>query len=295
MKKQGVDLEREINALEQSRDEKIESLELELSEVKDKNELLQEELNSDAIAIGKVRNNKGALCWPGYVTKLILDLLANGTRPSAVSNSIAIHAKAFCREIVINGLPSESYIRRCRGILRCVEEMTSGYRLAKAKRHKQLHTDDASRRQVNMTSLIVRILEGDSYVPLTVLAHHIAKAHTAQGICLGTQDALDRAGIWVDRLKHHVEKNYQEYVHDMPSSEETHMGKFAGGFITLDACNTARKLGTELRDKIEEVIEETQMDPVIVNEKVMKTEIEPCQHHQRNICLECISKEISNV
>ena len=62
MKKQGVDLEREINALEQSCDEKIESLELELSEVKDKKELLQEELNSDNIVIGKVRNNKGVLC-----------------------------------------------------------------------------------------------------------------------------------------------------------------------------------------------------------------------------------------
>ena len=133
MKNKGIDLEREINILEQSRDVKIESLELELSKVKDKNTLLQEELNSDTIVIGKVRNNKGVLCWPVHITKLVLDLLANRTHPSAVLNSIATHVKTFSRKIVINELPSESYIRRCQGILRCVEELISAYRLAKAK------------------------------------------------------------------------------------------------------------------------------------------------------------------
>ena len=113
MKYQGIDLERKINALEQSLDEKIECLELELAKMKDKNELLQEELKSDTIVIGKVRNSKGVLCWQVHATKLILDLLANGTCPSAVSSSIAIYAKAFSREIIINELPSESYIRRC--------------------------------------------------------------------------------------------------------------------------------------------------------------------------------------
>ena len=113
MKHQGIDLEREINVLEQSLDEKIECLELELAEVKGKNELLEEELKSDAIVIGKVWNSKGVLCSLVHVTKLILDLLANGTRPSAVSNSIAIYAKAFSRKIIINELSSEGYIRRC--------------------------------------------------------------------------------------------------------------------------------------------------------------------------------------
>ena len=114
--------------------------------MKDKNELLQEELNSNTIVIGKVRNNKGVLCWLVYATKLILDLLANRTCPSAMSSSIAIHAKTFSREIVINELPSESYIRRCQGILRCVEEIISAYRLAKAKQYKQLYAGNILRR-----------------------------------------------------------------------------------------------------------------------------------------------------
>ena len=132
----GVDPERDMNTLQESSNEKIESLEIELSEEKENHVLLEEELNGDAIVIGKVRNEKGVLCWPVNTTKLILDLLANGTRPSAMSSSIAIHAKTFGREVVIKDLPSDSHVRRCRGILRCVEETSSGYRLAKAKRHK---------------------------------------------------------------------------------------------------------------------------------------------------------------
>ena len=40
LKNHGIDLEREINVLQQSSNEKIESLEIELSEEKEKNELL---------------------------------------------------------------------------------------------------------------------------------------------------------------------------------------------------------------------------------------------------------------
>ena len=86
--------------------------------------------------------------------------------------------------------------------------------------------------------------------------------------------------MWVDRLKHHVEEHHPEYVHDTQGSDQMHMGKFDGGFITLDACNTAMKLGRELRAKIEEAVAELHIDPITVNDKEMKTEIEPCQHHQ---------------
>ena len=122
---------------------------------------------------------------------MILDLLTNGTHPSAVWNSIAIHVKAFSHEIIINKLPSESYARRCWGILRSAEEMISAYWLAKAKQYKQLHTGNTSRRQVTMILLVIRILEGDSCIPLTISAHYIAKVCTAQGICQGIQDILD--------------------------------------------------------------------------------------------------------
>ena len=47
----GVDLEREMSTLQESSNEKIESLEIELSEEKENHELLEEELNGDAIVI----------------------------------------------------------------------------------------------------------------------------------------------------------------------------------------------------------------------------------------------------
>ena len=82
-------------------------------------------------------------------------------------------------------------------------------------------------------------------------------------------------------------------MHDVKGSDHINMGKFDGGFITLDTCNTAMKLGRELRAKIEEAVAELYIDSTTVNDQEMKTEIEPCQHHQRNVCLDGISNEIS--
>ena len=61
----------------------------------------------------------------------------------------------------------------------------------------------------------------------------------------------------------------------------------------MDNCNTARKLGEQLVEKIEEAAAECDRAPVLVNDVEMKTEVEPCQHHQRNICLDGISDEMS--
>ena len=69
-----------------------------------------------------------------HVTKLTLELLANGVHPSAIAKSIAIHAKTFRKEVIIDELPSDSHMRRCRSIMQCAEEMLCGCRLAKAKR-----------------------------------------------------------------------------------------------------------------------------------------------------------------
>ena len=49
----------------------------------------------------------------------------------------------------------------------------------------------------------------------------------------------------------------------------------------------------EIADKIEEDAAELHMDPILVNNKEMKIEVEPCQHYQWNICLDGISNEIS--
>ena len=56
-----------------------------------------------------------------------------------------------------------------------IEELIATHRLGKEKTWKQTHSDDKSRRQINMTSLVMRIEEDNIYITIVVTAHYIAK------------------------------------------------------------------------------------------------------------------------
>ena len=177
--------------------------------------------------------------------------------------------------------------------MRCAEEMLVGYRFAKAESQEQLHTDDTSRRQITMMSLVIRILEDNNYVNLTASDNYIAKKHAADGIFMAVEDMLDRLSMWVERLKYHVEEHFPTCEHDIPDGDEINMAKFISGRVTVNNCNAARKLGEQLVEKIEEAAAECQRAPMLANDVEMKIEVEPCQHYQRNICLDGASNEMS--
>ena len=102
------------------------------------------------------------MIWPLFVVKLILQLLAIGNCPSSIPENIAMQAEAFCSKVIIEDLPSVVTVRRCRGMMRTLSEMSDACRLAKSLRWKQGHTDDTSRKQVCMTSLVIKIKENDA-------------------------------------------------------------------------------------------------------------------------------------
>ena len=139
MKEKNVDLEKEFNMLQQSSTKTVEDFQTELHIEKEVNEFLQDEIIAKETTIGKVCNEKCSLFWPAHVTKLVLDLLDNGTRPSAIDDSIAMHAKSASGNVIIKYLPSETHIRRCRGTLRIIEELIAAHILGKTKTWKQRH------------------------------------------------------------------------------------------------------------------------------------------------------------
>ena len=79
--------------------------------------------------------------------QLILESIANGTPPSSIPANILSHLSIMNPDIEIKQVPSISYVRRCRTILRLVGETLASYRLAKAEDWGQLFTDGTSRRQ----------------------------------------------------------------------------------------------------------------------------------------------------
>ena len=145
--------------------------------------------------IGKVKNREGQLAWPQFIDQLILQLHANGTRPSAIPENIAVQAMLTSNNVRVEEMPSETCVRRSRGKMRIIAGLIVVIRLRRATERKQLHTDDASRRQVSMTSLVVKTKENGKHADLLVTAHHVA-----EGVQEGIEFVIDRSGVWLDRL-----------------------------------------------------------------------------------------------
>ena len=94
--------------------------------------------------------------------QLVLEMLVNGTPPSAIPKNVASQVALTTPELKVEDLPCEGYIRKCRTILRIVGETLTSYQLAKQGKWKQLFTDGTSRRQVSLQNLIINIIEDDS-------------------------------------------------------------------------------------------------------------------------------------
>ena len=129
--------EKRLQRLHASQDNVLELKEI-LDEVKN---------NKVSKAIRKVREegkHGGSHTWPLWILQLVLEMLVNGTPPSAVTSNIASQIAIMNPHMKVLELPSLSYVRKCRTILRIIGETLASYRLAKAKDWQQLFTDETS-------------------------------------------------------------------------------------------------------------------------------------------------------
>jgi hypothetical protein len=86
-------------------------------------------------------------------------MLVNGTPPAAISANIVIFIQRFSPHIKIEETPSIWTVRRCRTVLLVVVKTLAAYRLAKAKRWGQMHTDGTGRHQIAFQDLTMTIKE----------------------------------------------------------------------------------------------------------------------------------------
>lgn len=138
----------------------------------------------DLLIISKVptttKGRKG-LVWPLKTVQFILEMLNNGTGPSAVSPIIESWAHHSCMSVTIKELPSISFIRHCRGLLRIIAEKLAAYMIGKVDKWKRFFYDATSRRQINLTTLIIAIESKENIKPLIISSAHIGKSETAEG------------------------------------------------------------------------------------------------------------------
>ena len=92
----------------------------------------------------------GAHVWPIWMLQLVLEMLVNGTPPSAIPLNIKSQAALTTPGVIIEDFPGLGYVRNCRTILRVIGETLTAYRLGKQAEWQQLFTDGTSRRQIDL-------------------------------------------------------------------------------------------------------------------------------------------------
>ena len=96
------------------------------------------------------------MMWRFHVEKLILEMLANRTPPSLIQANIV----SFCSHFlpgydVIKELPCVKHIRNMRTAQLTVAKILAGKRIGDAKQIKQLHTDETSKLQTQVTNVLL--------------------------------------------------------------------------------------------------------------------------------------------
>ena len=83
---------------------------------------------------------------------------------------------------------------------------------------------------------------------------------------------------------------FPDYEHGISSSSSTYLVNLRGDFEIGDTYSTGRNVGRDLCTITDEVAEENNMSYLLVDGKIIKTSMEPFQHHQRSAFIDDVSK-----
>ena len=235
--------------------------------------------------IGAGRGNE----WPLWMLQLVLEMLVNGTPPYAVSSNIASQVALTTPGVIIHSLPGDSYIRRCRTILRIIGETLTAYRLGKHQDWAQLFSDGTSRRQIALQNLVIGVIEDDVLRTLVLLSAIILKGESSEEQSEAIVSMVQRGAKRLERWSEKMKAIYPTYKHDIPPPNQMNLYKLgAGGAVTSDTCNAARKTSRILKEKIEQAA--IRMSRPGDDVSVIQVS---CWNHLRNIWLGGMTKALS--
>ena len=104
-------------------------------------------------------SNRGNMQWKPQVDKLCIEMLANRTPPRCIQANIVAMAHIICPNMkIVEELPSLKHIRHLGTVLSQLTRTLAAKRLGDAKEWKQVHFDETGRRQINITDVVVGIL-----------------------------------------------------------------------------------------------------------------------------------------
>ena len=199
------------------------------------------EAENNAKTIERERDHKGRKVWPLVVMKIIVEMLVNGTLPSAVCKNLESTCRLTCPNVEIKELPSIDYVRKCRGNIRIMTEACAAYILAKNKDWKQIFIDATSRRQTSMTSMSAGIMKDNLLKPIMLTCSKVGMGETSKDTVDIFNETLEDGKEHITKLKKTCEREHPEFEHDIPSEESLSLINCEGSAFTNDTRDHAYK------------------------------------------------------
>ena len=113
---------------------------------------------------------------------MVLEMLSNRTQPTCVQANMLVAAKTiYLTYEVVKERPSLRYIQQSRTVLLWVTKTLAARRIGRAKKWKQTHTDETSRRHKSFVNVVMSIVDEDEKLKTICLSGSIiAKNLTAE-------------------------------------------------------------------------------------------------------------------
>ena len=236
------------------------------------------------------------MMWRFHVEKLILEMLANRTPPSSIQANIV----SFCSHIlpgqdVIEELPCVKHIRDMRTVQLTVAKTLAGKRIGDAKQIKQLHTDETSKLQTQVTNVLLSILQEDDTLKTVCLAGDIIGADgTAAEQVREIVQSFGEAGRLLEKWRvctaemYKDDQELQSLLQMIPRKDSLCVSRLLKSYLTTDTCSTARLVQCLLSARIIEIAKERG----ITSTKDLVVYHGMCHNHVRNIWGKALAKRM---
>ena len=143
---------------------------------------LTDDENNKLVIKRELDKNKRKV-WPLVVVKVIIEMLVNGTRPSAVVKNLECAFRHACPHATIVELPNVDFVRKTRGVIRILTETLAACQLAKDKDWKQIWWDGTSRRTVALTTFAAGIKSSNSIKSMLLSCSHVTIGESLRTLC----------------------------------------------------------------------------------------------------------------
>eukprot|EP00956_Cyclotella_meneghiniana_P011123 scaffold15566_cov34-Cyclotella_meneghiniana.AAC.1 len=231
--------------------------------------------------------------WGPVVTQLVVEMLANGTPPSAISANILSVCKLLIPDApIIDELPSIRFVRSCRTVLLHLAKTLAAYEIASQEVFQQLFTDGTTRRQTEFQNVIIGVLTPAGYRRVALDGCILSEEHNAESVTTSILVAFQRSGKLLDLWRSVTVELYpdrQDLLDRIPPSSELTLAKMAKGFTMTDTCNTARRIQHLLHEEIKKICKEKGM-----SDEDIELHKSFCWQHLRNVWFGAVELALNN-